>query len=150
MYRRILAPVDGSPASDRGLHEAVALARELKAQLRLLHVVDDYALAMDFTGAAGMAQMHETLRRHGEEVLAQAQRCAAEQGVQAEAVVRETVERRVAGAVLAEAQAFQADLIVMGTHGRRGLSHMLLGSDAEVVVRTSPVPVLLVRPAAAP
>ena len=145
MYQRILAPVDGSSASDRGFREAVALARDQNARLRVLHVVDEYALALDLSGTTDLGQMHETLKRYGEDVLDKAKRYAADQGVQAETVLRETVDRRVTGAVLAEAQSFNADLIVMGTHGRRGLSQLILGSDAEVVVRRSPVPVLLVR-----
>lgn len=145
MYKNILVPVDGSLASDRGLQEAVTLARSLGARLRLLHVIDEFALTIDL-GGASVDSLRAALHRYGEQVLDAGKRRAAELGVQAEAATRVTAERRVAHAVLAEATDCKADLIVMGTNGRRGLSHLMLGSDAETVLKSSPVPVLLVRP----
>ena len=145
MYQRILVPVDGSPASHRGLQEAVALARSLNARLRLLHVIDEFALTMDL-GGASVDSLRTALHRYAEQILEAGKRRAGEQGVQAETATRLTAERRVAHAVLAEAADWKADVIVMGTNGRRGLSHLMLGSDAEVVLKSSPVPVLLVRP----
>ena len=59
--------------------------------------------------------------------------------------MRETLDNRAASAIVAAARDAGCDLIVMGTHGRRGASHLVLGSDAEAVLKTSPVPVLLVR-----
>lgn len=67
------------------------------------------------------------------------------EGVKAEAVMYENLSGRVADLILKEARKWRADIIVMGTHGRRGIGHALLGSDAEAVVRSSPAPVLLVR-----
>jgi len=72
-------------------------------------------------------------------------RLAAECGVAVEGIVRDSFPRRVAEVVVDEALAQHCDLIVMGTHGRRGLDRFALGSDAERVARTAPVPLLLIR-----
>ena len=88
--------------------------------------------------------MHE-IREHSEVLLARACKTAAEAGVAAEPVLREVALGRVADVVVDEARKSSCDLIVMGTHGRRGFSRLALGSDADLVARTSPVPVLLVR-----
>lgn len=145
MYRRILAPVDGSEASDAGLREAVALARDQQAALRILHVLDQYALAAEMVTAADYKSLHDELRQRGEAVLAQAGQLAKKRSVSCETVLRESAERQVADTIVSEARAWPCDLIVMGTHGRRGLHHVVLGSSAEAVLRHSPVPVLLVR-----
>jgi nucleotide-binding universal stress UspA family protein len=81
----------------------------------------------------------------GKEILNEASEQARMSGVKVESVLRESAERRVSDLILDEAKTWASDLIVMGTHGRRGLSLLALGSDAESVVRNSPVPVLLVR-----
>lgn len=149
MYQRILVPLDGSPASEAGLREALMLARDAHAVVRLLHVIDEFALTLDFGSPEGLDNVRSALHRYGEEILDKARAQAAEAGVQAETSKRLTSDRRVAQAVLAEAEDWKADLIAMGTNGRRGFSHLLLGSEAELVARSSPVPVLLVRPRAA-
>jgi len=143
MYKRILVPVDGSETSNRGLKEAIALARQSGAQLRLLHVVDESVLAL--TPEVGVVDLSDSLRDSGRKVLAKAVALAERSGVKAETSMPENLTGRVSDAILREARKWRADVVVMGTHGRRGLSHMLLGSDAEGVVRSSPVPVLLVR-----
>jgi nucleotide-binding universal stress UspA family protein len=145
MYRRILAPVDGSEASDAGLREAVALARDQKAELRIVHVLDQYALATEMVTAADYQSLHAELQAQGEAVLARARQLAKKRSVPCETLLRESTERRVAETIVTEALAWPCDLIVMGTHGRRGLHHAVLGSSAEAVLRHSPVPVLLVR-----
>ena len=143
MYKRILVPVDGSTTSNRGLREATGLARQHGARVRLLHVVDESVLAL--APEVGVVDITDSLVEAGKKVLKNAQAVAERQGVKAEIALRENLVGRVADAILNEARKWRADLIVMGTHGRRGISHMLLGSDAEGVLRSSPVPVLLVR-----
>ncbi|VTU18057.1 Universal stress protein/MSMEI_3859 [Variovorax sp. SRS16] len=91
----------------------------------------------------------QKLRQYGEGVLAEAKAKALEAGIQADAVLREVMQGRVADIIVDEAQTAACDLIVMGTHGRRGFSRLALGSDADRVVRSSRVPVLLVRDEAA-
>lgn len=147
MYNRILAPVDGSPTSSRGLEEAIKLAADQQAKLRIIHVVDEFMATMDFSGMASLSELLDILRESGERILADARAPATKHGIDVETVMRESVDGRVADVIVKEAQAWPADVVVMGTHGRRGISHLFLGSDAEAVVRTSPVPVLLVRSA---
>ena len=143
MYKRILVPVDGSRTSTRGLKEALYLAGDSKARLKLLHVVDQSVLTL--TPEMGAANIVDSLIAAGEKTLKRARALAARQRVKVETAMPESLSGRVADVILNEARKWRADLIVMGTHGRRGISHMLLGSDAEAVVRSSPVPVLLVR-----
>jgi nucleotide-binding universal stress UspA family protein len=149
MYKHILAPIDGSAASQRGLQEAIGVARDQQAQLRLLSVVDDSLAAIERSAFHGYDELVDALRVAGQAVLAEGRQQALAQGLQAaqvETIQRETTAHRVAGSIVAEAKKAGCDLIVMGTHGRRGVSHLVLGSDAELVIKTSPVPVLLVRP----
>lgn len=145
MYKRILAPIDGSPTSNRGLVEAVALAADQQAELTLLHVIDAMIWTADLTGLENVSQLPEFLRKNGEQLLAGAKRRATEKGVRAETLLRETLHGRVAAVIVEEARARNADLIVMGTHGRRGLIRLALGSDAEAVIQGTPIPVLLMR-----
>jgi nucleotide-binding universal stress UspA family protein len=151
MYQRILVPVDGSPTSTRGLQEAVRLAKLTQGRLRLLHVVDDlsFALAMDaYAGYSG--DWMQALRDGGKQVLDDAKAIVAAAGLEAETVLYDSVEGRVHELTVAEAAKWPADLIVIGTHGRRGIGRLVLGSSAEYVLRLSPVPVLLVRAPEAP
>lgn len=147
MYRRILIPVDGSDASMQGVTHAVALARNQKARLRILNVIDDLILApvmMEPVGA-DISYIFDTVRAEGKQVLKEAAALAARGGAQAETAQLESRGRAVSDVILADAKRSKCDLIVMGTHGRRGLNRLLLGSDAERVLRDSPVPVLLTR-----
>jgi len=149
VYKHILVPLDGSPTADRGLQEAVRLARELKSKLRLLHVIDDFPMLMEMSAISSFEAGLQRMREYGESVLTRALAQAAEAGVEAQTVLREVTQGRVADIVIEEAGKAACDLIVMGTHGRRGLSRLALGSDADRVARSSPVPVLLVRAATA-
>ncbi|MBO9651412.1 MAG: universal stress protein [Variovorax sp.] len=147
MYHRILVPVDGSKTSALGLQEAIRLAAEQqeKASLHLLHVVDDFPMLVELANVVAYNNALHTLREYGEKLLSDSQALAAKADVKAEVALREVTGGRAASIVLAEAKATGCDLIVMGTHGRRGFSRLTLGSDAELVARGSPVPVLLVR-----
>jgi nucleotide-binding universal stress UspA family protein len=146
MYQRILVPVDGSPVSNRGLAEAIALARLTAGRLRLIHVVDGLSLAMgDIAFTSETGEILPLLRAGGEKILAAAQRQFEGTGVPFETVLRDTLAGRVCDLVVEEATDWSADLIAIGTHGRRGVGRMLLGSDAEQILRLAPVPVLLVR-----
>jgi len=145
MYQRILVPIDGSDTAARGLAEAIALARELKATLRLLNLTSDFALMVEMSSAINFEQYREGLSQFGHRLLAKASEQASAQGVASETSMHELRGGRVADAIVAEARKSHCDLIVIGTHGRRGVSRAMLGSDAENVMRSSPVPVLLVR-----
>ncbi len=145
MYERILVPVDGSETSKRGLLEACRLSKDKGGRLRCLHVVDEHFLAFNYLGIVYTQELFDALKTNGRQILDEASKQAADEGVSVESVLRESGGGRISETILKEAGAWPADLIVMGTHGRRGLSHLALGSDAELVVRESPVPVLLVR-----
>lgn len=146
MYRRILVPVDGSAPSTLGLAEAIKLATDSGASLRLVCVVNEVIMTdPEYVPTLPLELMIELLREAGNKILAQAAASARKQGIEAQTALLETVGGRVADLIVADAKQWRADLIVMGTHGRRGLHRLALGSDAEMVLRSSPVPVLFVR-----
>jgi nucleotide-binding universal stress UspA family protein len=150
MFRRILVPIDGSPPSRRGLDEAIMLARDQAARLCLLHVVDDSIVTRSLDGVSYMPASYiddftKGLTAAGKRLLTRAEAKARARRVKVETVLLETTGRRVADVIVSEAKKWRADVIVLGTHGRGGLSRVVLGSDAELVVREAPVPVLLVR-----
>lgn len=145
MIQRILVPLDGSGPSQRGLQEAVSLARALGARLVLLHVVDDFPQHLELASAAAYREALQRLRQRGQALLDQAGEHAAAAGVDTEPLLQEVGAQTVGDAIVQQVRACRCDLIVMGTHGRRGLQRLAMGSDAELVLRTSPVPVLLVR-----
>jgi len=144
-YRRILVPLDGSATAERGLREAIALAARTGARLRLLHVIDAHPLFVGAGSAPGADDPMQGLRVHATGLLGKAQIQAAAAGVAADPAVRELTSERIGDVITDEARAADCDLIVMGTHGRRGFSRIALGSAAESVARSSPVPVLLMR-----
>ncbi|HXF67132.1 MAG TPA: universal stress protein [Burkholderiales bacterium] len=141
MYRSILVPVDGSAPSRAALAEALRLAKEQGARVRLAYVVEPVRHVV----AEGVVDLTTAARREGEMILEQAAQEARAAGVEAQTALVEAADRRVPEAIVEEAAAAGADLIAMGTHGRRGIEHLLVGSVAEGVVRRSRVPVLLIR-----
>ena len=145
MYKRILVPIDGSDTARRGLKEAIALATQLRATLRLLHVTSDFPVMLEMSSTLNFDQYREGLHQYGREQLDNAKTLAQGLGLEVETQLRDLKGGRVADAIVDEATSAGCDLIVIGTHGRRGLNRALLGSDAESVLRASPVPVLLVR-----
>jgi len=145
MYQRILVPVDGSATSLKGLAEAIRLAQMSGGQIRLLHMVDALSAAMAVGAYAISADVIDQLRADGAQILEQARAQALEAGVVADTVLDEGVRTRLSDWVVEQARLWPADVVVLGTHGRRGVSRLLLGSDAEQVLRSAPVPVLLVR-----
>ncbi len=145
MYKQILCPVDGSPASNCGMAEAINLAKDQNAKLRFLHVIDMYFPVLDATGDFNVVNIDDILRKNGKKVLKKAEAAAIKAGVTPESEMVEAIGARISKFVVGQAKAWPADLIVMGTHGLRGIERLVMGSDAETIVRTSPVPILLVR-----
>lgn len=142
MYKRILVPVDGSPTSNKALTAALQLAREAGGSVRVVHAFDELAF---LTGYEFDGSVLRAARAEADKVLGTAQEIAASAGVPADSKMLETRGRRLGDAVADEARAWQADLVVVGTHGRRGVGRVLLGSGAEQVIRMAAVPVLAVR-----
>jgi nucleotide-binding universal stress UspA family protein len=150
VYERILVPVDGSVTSNRGLDEALAVAAKFGSKLRLVHVLDDSSLALSAGYGADIGSLLTLLREGGQSILAQAKQRAEARGIAADTVLHDTFTARVCDLIVKEATDWHAELIVIGTHGRRGAGRLLVGSDAEQILRLAPVPVLLVRQADAP
>ena len=146
MYSRILVAIDGSAGAAHALRHAVGLAKGLSASLRIIHVVDigllPYGpeLGMDIDALLGARYAA------AEKILAAARDSvqAPELEVETRLLDTATPVQHVAAAIAEAAASWPADLLVLGTHGRRGVERWLLGSVAEGVARRSTVPVLLV------
>ena len=137
-YKRILVPVDGSPTSGLCLREAIAFAKAQKARLALVHVVDVHnSLLAGARGGAYMADLVEALEQRGRRILAKAAELARKAGLACDTVLLETLTGPAAEAIVRQAKKSRADLIVMGTHGRRGLRRLVMGSDTEQVARNA-------------
>jgi nucleotide-binding universal stress UspA family protein len=145
MYSRILVPVDGSAPAECGLREAIRLATATRSTLVVLHVVNEFPIMMDPVSLADYNGLIEALRCAGEEIVAKATKVVVEAGLDCESAIVEALSGSASNAIVEQVTAQRCDLVVMGTHGRRGMKRLALGSDAEVVVRHSPVPVLLVK-----
>lgn len=141
MYKHILIAVDGSEASGAALNDGLNLAREQGAKTLLLHVYEPIV----GSSSQGVIDLTQAMRAEGEQIVASALEQARKAGVEARSKLVDAEGRRVASAIVKEANAAGVDLIVLGTHGRRGLEHLVLGSVAEGVARRAEVPVLLIR-----
>jgi len=152
MYRRILVPIDGSPTARAGLDEAIRLARQTGASLRVFHAIDDpfTELGIDDVVAAPR-NIDALLEQNARRIVDEGMAAARQGGVYADSEIEDRLHGPLQDLVAAAAREWKADLIVLGTHGHRGMVRMLLGSDAEQILRTAPVPVMLVHgPAEAP
>ncbi len=145
MYKRILVPIDGSETAARGLGEAIRLAADQGAALKVVHVISDAYVTAMLMGAMDPEGLLRDVRREADSMLQDAAQRAREAHVPVQTELVEHHGTRVAEALVTAAQHWQADLVVMGTHGRRGLARAALGSDAEYVVRHCGLPVLLLR-----
>jgi nucleotide-binding universal stress UspA family protein len=146
MFKRILVAVDASEISDLALQAAVRLASEQQASLRIAHVIDTTdinSMGAEYLDQSGTL---ESLSKKGQSILDKAEAAATAAGVAVETslVKIEAMDQRIAEAIANEAEAWPADLIVIGTHGRRGLTRLLLGSVAEGAARLATKPVLLI------
>jgi len=144
MFKRILVPVDGSSAALRALDQAIALARAFGGKIALVNVIDaypfvgigaDYAFGQNEYMAAATASANQLLGRAEAAVAAAGQTCE-----------RRVIEGHVIyEGILDATRAFEADVIVMGSHGRHGIEKLLLGSTAQRVLSHTTLPVLIVR-----
>ncbi|SCK58118.1 Nucleotide-binding universal stress protein, UspA family [Variovorax sp. HW608] len=146
MYQQILVPVDGSATSMQGLEQAIGMARLTNGRIRLIHVVDELSYALATDGYAGYTgDWLGVLRENGAKLLQDCLQKVEAADISVETVLRDNLDGPVHELVTKEAASWPADLIVLGTHGRRGAKRLFLGSSAENILRTAPVPVLLVR-----
>jgi nucleotide-binding universal stress UspA family protein len=148
MHQRIFIAIDTSTTAQKALEEAIGLANALGARLCIATAIDEGPLDQHGMGLGSYIdidkvkqQMHES----GNALLDQAQAKAAAAGCVAERKLIESAQRRVAEMIADAASQWQADLIVIGTHGRRGFERMLMGSVAENLVRIATTSLLLVR-----
>ncbi|MEX3932212.1 universal stress protein [Paraburkholderia phymatum] len=148
MYTRILVAVDGSHTSRRAFDNALNLASKLGATLRAFYAVENTPMYFDAPGY-DPSILRNRLVEQGKELTAELSAAMHERGVPGDILVGEASSLDdVPTLVLRAATEFNADLIVMGTHGRRGMQRLILGSVAERCVRQSTLPVLLVPSAA--
>lgn len=145
MYKRIVVALDGSPTSDRALDEAIGLGRQHGAELLLLHVTEE---PLPLTGEAQWVMLQippEVYAKIGEELLERARLKVVQAGLEVEVKRVDAAGRRMGKVIAEQAGHWRGDLLVIGTHGRRGIDRLLLGSVAEAVIRAADMPVLLIR-----
>lgn len=147
MYKRILVPTDGSPLSRKAVRSAVDLAASLGAELVALNVVPRYPTAF-FEGAISLApedvvRVEKEWAERGQALAGSVEAVARKSGVKARAVTMSS--DLVAESVLAAVRKHKCDLVVMASHGRKGLRRLLLGSETQHVLTHGQVPVLVLR-----
>lgn len=150
MYRRILVAVDGSATSNKAVTAALEMASFSggRSSIRLIHVLDEMAYFVGLDPYAGQSSsVIGVMREAGEKILADGLAIVQSAGVQADTVLVDQLGSHLAETVAAEAKAWDASLVVVGTHGRKGIGRMLLGSGAEQIIRLSTCPVLVLRDA---
>ncbi len=146
MYKRILVAVDGSQTSIKALNAALRLAKEGEGRVRIIHVVEELIYLASYNEFGGhTGEIATALHDAGVKVLKDALAIADAAGVEADTKLIDFFGARLGESVADEAKHWDADLIVVGTHGRRGFGRMFMGSGAEQVVRLAPVHALVVR-----
>lgn len=147
MYRKIMVAVDGSSTAQAALEEAIKLTIDQGATLRLVHVVDEGPASFNADAPFPLEDLERALRKAGEQILDKALATVRAAGLDAQTLLIPVapIPRRASDALAAEATRWPADLIVIGTHGRHGFAHLLLGSVAEGVIRAARQPVLLIK-----
>lgn len=149
MYKHILIPTDGSDFAQKGVEHGLALAKALGSAVTIVVATDPMPMAGLALGAGwvatpiAMSEYEEMQKKFAEETLAAAQSAAGKAGVKADHL--HVPDARAADAILETAEAQGCDLIVMASHGRRGVERMLLGSQTAEVLSHSKLPVLVVR-----
>jgi nucleotide-binding universal stress UspA family protein len=146
MFKNILIPTDGSEQSQRAIGVAVELARIHGARITGIHVIPDYHLLIAYEGAFDPVteeRIEEEAKTRAEGYLEYVRARAAEAGIACDTVC-ETSDHPY-DAILRVADARGCDLIVMTSHGRKGLAAVLLGSETRKVLTHAKVPVLVVR-----
>jgi nucleotide-binding universal stress UspA family protein len=144
MYKRILVAVDGSETANAALQEAIKLAKDHDSQIRLLHVVD-LTMAYSVVEAPHIFEYRNVMEEAGKTVLAGCATWPRSAGVQFDSKCVGMFAKHIYDVIEEEATQWPADLVVIGTHGRRGISRLLLGSVAEGLTRISTKPILLIR-----
>jgi len=146
MYKRILVPTDGSETANKALVAALQIARDSGGRVRIIHVIEEMAYLTGYEQYGGYSgELISAMRETGNKVLNDAMAIAQAAGVEADNLLFDNFGERLGEVLANTAKQWDADLIVVGTHGRRGIGRMLLGSGAEQILRLAPVPVLVIR-----
>ncbi len=146
MYKRILVAVDGSQTSIKALTAALSLAKDVYARVRIIYVVEESIYLASYGTLGGYSGLiKEELHKTGIKVLKDALDIAEAAAVEADTNLVDDFGGHLGESVANEAKNWDANLIVVGTHGRRGIDRILMGSGAEQVIRLSPVHTLVVR-----
>lgn len=148
MYKHILLPTDGSKLSDKAVERGIAFAKSIGAKVTAIHVVPEFQMVADEGFVAPMsAQFKERFEKesriHAKKVLDTIEKMAkaADVGFSGEIVSSDFPHQQI----IHTAQKRKCDLVMMASHGRRGLSGLLLGSETAKVLTHSKIPVLVVR-----
>ena len=148
MYRRILVAVDGSDTSNKALSAAIEMAGYSggRSVVRLIHVLDEmaYFVGLDPYQGQTYSAVH-IMRQAGEKILAEGLAICESAGVRADTLLVDELGGHLADSVAKNAKDWDASLVVVGTHGRKGVGRMLMGSGAEQIIRLSTCPVLVIR-----
>lgn len=144
MFKHILVPIDGSPTAAQALDKAIGVAQAFDSAVTLIYVIDPYA----FTGVGtdflqGQSEYLSAVTAEAQQSIQTAMQMFAAQGINAKGSVIEG--RSIYQSILDTAKSVHADLVVMGSHGRRGLQKLVLGSVAAQVLAHAHLPVLVVR-----
>lgn len=149
MYNRILISTDGSEIAQKGVDHGLALAKILGAEVTIITVTERFPVYTSGVGydlawsSVALAEYAEGQTKAADSILAAAKQSAQRLGVTADTL--HVPEAEVAEAIIAAAQERNCDLIVMASHGRRGLGRLMLGSKASEVLAHTDIPVLVVR-----
>jgi nucleotide-binding universal stress UspA family protein len=146
MYKHVLIPTDGSEVAQKGVDHGLSLARSVGAKVTIVMVTERFPVAPGpdwIPGPTEIADYDARQKEGAAKVLGEIKAAADRLGVVSDAV--HVPEAQPAEAIVATANKRQCDLVVMASHGRRGLSRLLLGSQTSEVLVSSPVPVLVVR-----
>jgi nucleotide-binding universal stress UspA family protein len=144
MYKKIVVAIDGSDCSQIALEEAIKLAKDQKAKLLLLHVIEN--LFIWEPRPSDVQELQASVRKTGQDILTKGAAFAHAEGITVETKLVELLKlrTRIAELILEEVYAWSADLLVISTHGRRGVHRLLIGSVAEGIIRQGHMPILLI------
>ena len=145
MYQRLLVPVDDSDTALEGLDEAVRLAKTDSSVVRLVHVLHQFERAPGHAAHGSFSSVRDKMRGDGDALLSRCSERARQAGVVVETALLASITVGLADQIAEEALRWQADLIVVGTHGRKGIERILWGSEAQHLMQRTSVPVLLVQ-----
>lgn len=147
MFKHILIPTDGSDLSKKAVKKGIEFAKEIKARITTLHVVPEFKVIADESfvslSAAAKQKFEQESREKAEKMLNAIVQQAKAQGVRCTAVAE--ANNLPYEQIIATAKSRKCDLIMMASHGRRGIASILLGSETAKVLTHSTIPVLVVR-----